>query len=391
MDERGTTNDLQALKEDTKCKNGDTDQVHLTATETDTIAAVGGATSGPVTLQQLRKTEEQVTNDLSAWCFGAANLGALVIQAACIGFSIGLASSPLRLQIAIAFTGVWWFVWTAVLMPWLDARPGPPMPKGRNWITYSWTKNWKTLKSIGQLSQISKFVLVWFILSDAVNTIISLLYVIAYQDLHFTHTKSVIMTLILSFTAFVGAYFFLWIRRIWALSTKFMFLLTVGLYIVSTAYFVIPTYFTVEFGLRQEWEAWAATVFVGFIVSTFYGAARVMLSELCPEGDENEWFSIFQLADKGSSWIGPLVTGVIQSVTGEFRIGFWFPLALFVFGGIVFITVDVDKGKDEAIRFKKEELAKHRLLASIPPITITPVPENSPPSSFPQDGRLTNI
>ncbi|KAG0087591.1 Autophagy protein 22 [Podila epicladia] len=221
----------------------------------------------------LRKVEEQVTNDLAAWCAGAANVGSMVVQLICIGISLGMNNSYLSLQIAIAFTGVWWLMWTLAVMPWLDARPGPPLPKGQNWIAFSWRKNYKTFKSMRKLPQITRFIFAWFILSDGVNTVTALLY--------------------------------------------------------------------------------------------------VMMAELCPAGDENEWFSLFQLADKGSSWIGPFVTGAIQSATGEFRIGFWFPLALMAAGGAVLLMVDMDKGKDEAIRFKQEEEAEALFRASIPPITVT--------------------
>ncbi|KAF9275397.1 Autophagy protein 22, partial [Mortierella alpina] len=260
-----------------------------------------------------RKVEEQVSNDLSAWCSGAANVGALIVQG-----------------------------------------------------TY-----YQTFKAMRELSQITRFIFSWFLISDGVNTIAALLYVITYQDLRFSHTKSLIMTMVISAMAFMGAYLFLYIRQFWRLSTKFMILFTLGLYTLLTVYFVVPMYFTNSFGLRHEWEAWVSVVYLGLIISTFFGVARVMMAELCPEGDENEWFSLFQLADKGSSWIGPFVTGAIQSVTGEFRAGFWFPLALFIVGGAILMTVDMNKGKDEAIRYKRNQHAKHAMMSSIPPITVT--------------------
>ncbi len=165
-----------------------------------------------------------------------------------------------------------------------------------------------------------------------------------------------------------------------------------------------------------------SVVYLGLIISTFFGVAKVMMAELCPEGEENEWFSLFQLADKGSSWyvkkkkkcpiisnvisdaigfrasigklhcpdkkklfflhhstqyrIGPFATGAIQALTGEFRPGFWFPLALFVVGRALLFTVDMNKGKDEAARYTAGQEAKRRLLASIPPITITSAGES---------------
>ncbi|KAF9575607.1 Autophagy protein 22 [Mortierella alpina] len=341
------------------------------STPTTTATATTEPNVSAYSSAEQRKVEEQVSNDLSAWCAGAANVGALIVQGTCIGISLGMGNTLLSLQIAIAFTGVWWLVWTLAVLPWLDARPGPPLPKGHNWIVYSWSKNYQTFKAMRELSQLTRFIFSWFLLSDGVNTVIALFYVITYQELRFSHTKSLYMTMVLSAMAFVGAYLFMYIRQFWKLSTKFMIMLTLALYFILTAYFVVPTYFTTDFGLRHEWEAWVSLVYLGLIISTFYGVARVMMAELCLEGDENEWFSLFQLADKGSSWIGPFVTGAIQSATGEFRAGFWFPLALFAVGGALLMTVDVNRGKDEAILYKRHQRAKRALLASIPPIMVT--------------------
>ncbi|KAG0377078.1 Autophagy protein 22 [Mortierella sp. AD032] len=272
-------------------------------------------TSYSALLAEQRKVEEQVSNDLSAWCAGAGIVGTVIVQGFCIGISIGMNESLLSLQIAIAFTGVWWLAWTMAVLPWLNARPGPPLPEGQNWITYSWRKNFNTIKAMRQLSQITKFILAWFLLSDGINTVTALLFVITYQELKFTHTESLMMTIALSSVSFVGTYLFLMIRRFWKLSTKFMVMLTLGLYTTLAAYFVITPYF--------------------------------------------------------SSVIGPFATGAIQALTGEFRPGFWFPLSLFIVGGALLFTVDMNKGKDEAARYRADQEAKRRLLASIPPITIT--------------------
>ena len=68
-------------------------------------------------------------------------MGAAIVMAVCIGVSVGMDDFLLSLQIAIAFTGVWRLICTIAVMPWLEARPGPPLPKGTNWLVYSWSKN----------------------------------------------------------------------------------------------------------------------------------------------------------------------------------------------------------------------------------------------------------
>jgi hypothetical protein len=49
---------------------------------------------------------------------------------------------------------------------------------------------------------------------------------------------------------------------------------------------------------------------------------------------------------------------------------------LFIVGGALLFTVDMNKGKDEAAKFRADQEAKRRLLASIPPITITDAGES---------------
>lgn len=214
---------------------------------------------------------------------------------------------------------------------------------------------YKTLTSFRKLPEIFKFMIAWFILSDGINTIPAILFIILYRELAFTHTHSIIISVLLALMASLSAYLFMVIRKYWSLTTKFMILLCLGFYSLLMAYLVIVPYFTDKAGLRTVGEGWACTVYIGLIISTFYSSMRVMLSELCPVGDENEWFSLYLLADKGSSWLGPFMTGAIYTYTHDYRKAFWFPLGLIVLGVIMLLRVDVDLGKDQAREFAREK------------------------------------
>ncbi|KAF9158750.1 Autophagy protein 22, partial [Actinomortierella ambigua] len=320
------------------------------------------AEQAPWTLEtqaRVRKEEEQATNDLSGWCALWANIGSCCAIVMCLAVSVAYRGSIFSLQLATALTGVWWILWTLACWRWLEPRPGPPLPKGEFWLLISWKKNWHALKAARKLSQLSIFLMAWFMLSDAGNTITSVLYVIAYEDLHFTHIQSMILQLLMSVMAGVGAWLFLYIRQRWRLSTKTMIFITLIMYVMITLYIVIPDLFTTTFGLRHDAEAWVAVCYVGLIISTFFGCLRVMMAELCPLGDENEYLGLFLLCDKGSSWIGPLVTGAIATrAGGEYRKGFWFPLGLLVVGAVLLAMVDMRKGKDEAEQFAKDKLER---------------------------------
>ncbi|KAI1300749.1 hypothetical protein EDD11_005950 [Mortierella claussenii] len=309
-------------------------------------------------LHVVRKIEEQKINDISAHSVGIANVGVVLIQVIAIGISLGLHESALSLEIAIAFTGVWWLMWMLIIAPWLDARPNAPLPKGTNWILHSWGTTYNTLCSFRKLREIFKFMIAWFILSDGINTISPIIMVILYRELGFTHTHSLVIVALYAVTATLGTYVFMFIRRIWSLTTRFMIFLTLGFYVLFLSYMIVVPMFTDKLGLRHSWEGWACTVYTGLIVATFYSSMRVLLAELCPPGDENEWFSLYLLADKGSSWLGPFVTGAIYTVAHDYRKGLWFPLALIILGALMLSRVNVDLGKDQAREFAREKREK---------------------------------
>ncbi|GJJ79115.1 MFS transporter, UMF1 family [Entomortierella parvispora] len=308
----------------------------------------------------IRKVEEQAVNDLSSYASAIANIGSILIHGACIWISLGMKESSLSLEIATAVTGVWWLMWMLIVAPWLDARPGPPMPKEKNWIVYSWKKTYNTLLSFKTLPEIFKFMVAWFILSDGIGTVLAIIMVILYRELGFTHVQSLLVSVVISVMACIGAYLFMYIRRYFQWTTKVMIVLTLSFYAILVSYLVLAPYFTKSFGLRHPWEGWFCTVYIGIIISTFYSSCRVMLSELCPEGDENEWFSLYLLADKGSSWMGPFITGAIFTANGDYRAAFWFPLGLIVIGVIILANVDMKQGKDQAQAFARAK--RERLL-----------------------------
>lgn len=191
---------------------------------------------------------------------------------------------------------------TAYLMGVYSLKQSASLTSGSRVIFYTLLIAFKTVAAVRKLPEIFKFILAWFILSDGINTITAILFVILYRDLAFSHLTSLYVSALLAFTAGVGSHVFMMIRRTWKLSTMTMNMICLALYIVELVYLVGAPYFTTSFGLRNVWEGWFFMGYNGFIISTFFGSCRVMLSELCPPGDESEWFSLYLLADKGSSW-----------------------------------------------------------------------------------------
>ena len=69
---------------------------------------------------------------------------------------------------------------------------------------------------------------------------------------------------------------------------------------------------------------------------------------MIPKGQEAEYFSLYEVSDKGTSWLGPLVFGLARQFTSSYRIAI-LSLIVFFFAGLVLLSiVNVRKAAEEA-------------------------------------------
>ena len=71
-------------------------------------------------------------------------------------------------------------------------------------------------------------------------------------------------------------------------------------------------------------------------------------SQPIPQGREAEYFSLYQAAERGTSWSGTLLFGLVFQLTHTYRAAIVALVAFFVLGGTLLARVDVPRGIVEA-------------------------------------------
>ncbi|KAI9429845.1 vacuole effluxer Atg22 like-domain-containing protein, partial [Lactarius psammicola] len=67
-----------------------------------------------------------------------------------------------------------------------------------------------------------------------------------------------------------------------------------------------------------------------------------------PPGEEARWYGLFSITDKSSSFIGPLIVGLVADRTGNIRYGFLFLVAMLWAALPILAGVDVERGRIDA-------------------------------------------
>ena len=209
-----------------------------------------------------------------------------------------------------------------------------------------------TVKRARHIPNTFIYLVAFFMFSDAHATINTTAILFGKNALGMSSTELLIVSIVAPRCGLIGNYVMLKVQRRLGLSTKFMNVLLLVL-LSFIPLFGIIGFSNAGFGLKSKGEMYFIGGYYGFLNGAIQSTSKVLFSELIPPGDESEFFSLYEITDKGSSWFGPLMVGLINDLTGELRYSFLVLLALLVIPIPFVLKTDVIKGKRDAIVYSK--------------------------------------
>ena len=69
---------------------------------------------------------------------------------------------------------------------------------------------------------------------------------------------------------------------------------------------------------------------------------------MIPHEREAEFFSFYEISERGTSWIGPILFGVIAQATGTYRMSVFSLIVLFGSGLLILLTTNVPRAIRES-------------------------------------------
>ncbi len=86
---------------------------------------------------------------------------------------------------------------------------------------------------------------------------------------------------------------------------------------------------------------YALAAAIGLVLGGSQALSRSLFSHLMPRGKEAEYFSAYEMSDRGLSWLGPLVFGLAYQLTGSYRDAIISLVVFFVVGSVLLARVPV--------------------------------------------------
>jgi UMF1 family MFS transporter len=145
--------------------------------------------------------------------------------------------------------------------------------------------------------------------------------------------------LIVQITALIGA--LLLGRLSNSIGAKKVVLLTLVIWTVM----VIITY-ALPSGQQNPYLVIAAGI--GFVLGGSQALSRSLYSQVIPRSREAQYFSFYEISERGTSWLGTFAFGVAFGLTGSYRQSVLLIIAFFVVGGLLLLRVNIRQAITES-------------------------------------------
>lgn len=297
-------------------------------------------------LPQLAGAEDRDAISSRGWGFGYLGGGLLLALNLALYLS-GAVEEGLAVRISLASAGVWWGAFAVIPMLRLRNRRVPVHEAtAAGAVTGSVRQLGRTIADLRRYPRTLLFLAAYLIYNDGVQTVIGFSATYADQELGLGQTHQIGAILMVQFIAVGGA---LGLARIAArIGTKRTVLasLVVWTAVVGVAYFL-------QKGAAVQFYAIAFAIAI--VMGGTQALSRSLYSLVIPPGREAEYFSLYQISDKGSAFLGSLVLTLALQLTDSYRSAIVSLVVFFVVGFVLLATVNLPR----AIREAGNEVPRH--------------------------------
>ena len=262
-------------------------------------------------------------------------------------------SEEMAVRLSLLSAGVWWAAFALVTFARLKTRaPARLLPPGRGFLTVGFTELKGTFRELRRLRQTLRFLVGYLFYNDGIQTVIGMAAVFLGQELFVARGREPDRAflsgvfLMVQFTAIFGALLFERIARKTGTKRAIAASLVVWVFIIVYAYGWLQT----------AAQAWAMAAAIAVVLGGSQALSRSLFSRMIPAGRESSFFGLYEISERGTSWIGPLVFGGVVALTNSYRQAILSLVVFFFVGLVVLLTTDADRAVHEAGNLLPEEV-----------------------------------
>ncbi len=266
--------------------------------------------------------------------FAFGYLGGGLLLLLNLGLLSVMEDTGLAVRISLASAGVWWLVFT-FLFPQrrlVQRAPARELPAGENLFSHGIKQIMRTLSEMRRKYPVTlRYLIAYLIYNDGIQTVIVVAAAYAADELRVEAQTILLLVLMIQFVAFGGALLFGYIAQRIGAKRAIMISLALwsGVVIYAFAF------------LTNTVQLFILGVVIALVLGGSQALSRSLFSQMIPPDHESEYFGFYEISERGTSWIGPIVFGLAVQITGQQRPAIISLIIFFILGLILLSRVNV--------------------------------------------------
>jgi UMF1 family MFS transporter len=295
---------------------------------------------------------------VSSYGYGLGYLGGFIMLVLNLLFIANAAklgiTTALAVRLSFLAASLWWGVFAIFTFVLLRSRgASKEVPAEKNLVTVGFAELWETLKELRKLRYTMLFLVAYLFYNDGIQTVILQSSVFISYELFTSkglpEDNSFLITIfcVAQLSAFAGALIFERIARFFVTKRTIILTLIIWCAIVIYAYGFFSS----------AYQAYVLGAFIGMVLGSAQALSRSLYSQMIPVGRESAFFGLYEISEKGTSWMGQLLFTIIVGATGSFRHAILGLIVFFVAGSVLLLFTDTDRAIHEAGNLTPDEAA----------------------------------
>jgi len=289
-------------------------------------------------LNDISTIDERDEVSSKGWAFGYIG-GGLLLLINLVFFSnaesFGISTSN-AVRICLASAGAWWAIFTLFPLLWIrnyknqiNKRDKSPVKILRG----GFEQFIDTFKNAKKYPRTLYFLIAYLMYNDGVQAVIALAAQFGQEELGLEMSFLTFVILIVQFVAFGGALLFGKLADY--LGTKKALSISIIIWICAIIF---------AFGfLFGKTEFLILGLTIGLVMGGTQALSRSLFSKIIPKNQEAEYFSFYEISERGTSWLAPLLFGLVYQFTSSYRLAILSLLLFFIIGLYMLLRVKLDK------------------------------------------------
>lgn len=303
---------------------------------------------------------EDQRDRVSSYGWAMGYLGGGILLALNLAFylfsdKIGVPGS-LAVRINLASAGLWWLGFS--FFTWARLHPRHAvhrLPAGETYVSVGFKQLKHTLSEVKHFPETLRYLLAYFLYNDGIQTVIAVASTYAAAPLingglELDQNTLTAVILMIQFVAFFGALF--WGKLASWIGAKQSIIVS----LVIWAGVVIYAYGGLK-GESRVLEFFILGIFIALVMGGSQAISRSLFAQMIPDGKEAEFYSFYEVSERGTSWTGPLIFGLANQIFGSLRYGILSLIFYFIAGLIILPMVNVRKAIEDAKNYTTQNNA----------------------------------